>query len=617
LISLAVHAVLLGALATVRNQMGPDSSQVAVETVFSEERQQEEFTQELELDTTPAESLNLVAGGLQTTSLASAATTQAAKTKIDRSETLQEPQFRYNISDVSTPGLDIIGEDLGEGEVAGDVGARVEGYGAAMSRVTLELLRMMRQQQVMACWLFDESNSLKDDRREIRDQLEKLYEELNLATEQIPKGRTARYQPLETMVYGFGAQLHPLTPEPTADLTTVREAIDKVPHDESGKENLFGAIGTVVEEHGRAAARSKRKLVVIVLTDETGEDADRLEEVIDQTKRHKVPVYVLGREAIFGYPYGHVRWENPESGVHHWVRIDRGPETALPECLQYDGFRPRHDSHSSGFGPYAQVRLVRESGGIYFLLASREEDLVGRSVRRDLQRRFDDIAMKEYEPLLIDKREYVRRRDASEFRRTIWEVILTLNPHIDDELNIRWHHYPLDMAAFRESGKREFDRALRAMAIINQQIQKLERIEPLRAQEGEQRWRGAYDLILAQLMAYRVREFQFLLAMDRHAASAPRPEEQKSNYWDLRYVSTMLEPDERQITQTKVQPEQLDAQRQRAIELYEFVIQQHPGTPWAQVAAEERRLGFGIEFHDVYWAPSYFRDIEQGKVPKF
>src|SRR5690606_2794661 len=101
--------------------------------------------------------------------------------KIEQSQTLQQATYRFDMADLQTPALDMLGKDLGVGAVTGESGARVEGYGAAMSRLTQELLRIMRGQQVIACWLFDESNSLQDDRNEIRDQFDKIYQELNIA----------------------------------------------------------------------------------------------------------------------------------------------------------------------------------------------------------------------------------------------------------------------------------------------------------------------------------------------------------------------------------------------------------------------------------------------------
>ncbi|QDU40571.1 hypothetical protein Mal4_49290 [Maioricimonas rarisocia] len=615
MISLVVHMALLGAMAAFKLPEILEPDAVAVETVFTEERMQQEFTQDLDIDTTVSENLAVTAGGMVTSNLGAAASQPIAQQKIEKSEVLEDPKLRVtSIGDITVPGLETLGTDLGEGVVSGEVGARVEGYGAAMHRLTQELTRMMRQQQVMAVWLFDASESLKDDREEIRDNFHKIYEELDIASKQATQ-RGERFAALETMICAYGATVKPLLPKPTSELDAIKSAIDRIQIDNSGVENTFGAVGSMIDQYGKAAGRSQRKLAIIVMTDETGDDERLVEEVIEKAKRFRSPVYIMGREAIFGYPYTRVRWVDPETGLSHWVQVDRGPETAFPECLQYDGFHGRWDSTSSGFGSYGQVRLVKESGGIYFMLSSDEKDLIGSAVR--LQRKFDDIAMKEYEPLLLDRREYARQRDSSPFRKTIWEVIVALNPHLDNELNLRRRHYPMEHERFHEEGQTQFARAIRAMTKLNQAIQRLDKIRPLRAQESEQRWRAAYDLAYAQALSYRVRQFQFLLALDQHDTNYPKPEDPKSNTWDIRHVGKLVEPTEKQIQATKVDTEEIERQRQKAIAMFDYVIQQHPNTPWAQRAQQEKNWGFGIAFHDVFWDPRYNTPEFRARIPKF
>jgi len=615
MISLVVHLAMLGAMAAFKlpEILQPDA--VAVETVFTEDRMQQEFTQELDIDTTVSETLSVTAGGMVTSNLGAAASQPIAQQKIERSEVLEDPKLRVtSIGDITVPGLETLGTDLGEGVVSGEVGARVEGYGAAMHRLTQELTRMMRQQQVIAVWLFDASESLKDDRQEIRDNFHKIYEELDIASKEATR-KGERFAALETMICAYGANVKPLLPKPTSKLDEIKKAIDRIQEDESGVENTFGAIGSMIDQYAKAAGRSQRKLVIIVMTDETGDDEQMVEEVIERTKRFRSPVYIMGREAIFGYPYTHVRWTDEVTGLDHWVRVDRGPETAYPECLQYDGFHGRWDSTSSGFGSYAQVRLVKESGGIYFLLSSEEKDLLGSASR--LQRKFDDIAMKEYEPLLLDRREYARQRDASPFRKTLWEVIVALNPHIDNELNLRRLYYPMEHEQFHEEGQTQFARAVRSMTKLNQAIQRLEKIRPLRARESEQRWRAAYDLAYAQALSYRVRQFQFLLALDQHDSNYPKPDDPKSNVWNIRHVGAMVEPNEKQIQATKVDTEELERQRKKAIAMYDYVIQQHPNTPWALRAQQEKNWGFGIAFVEDFHDPQYNTEEFRARIPKF
>lgn len=616
LVSVVVHAALLGAMAFYRINLGGEPDVIAVETIMSDDRTQQEFSQDLTVDTTVSENMSVQAGGVVTTAIGAAAAQPIAQTKIEQSEALKDPEIKVaTIGDISLPGAGELSVDLGEGEVSGEVGARVDGYGAAMHRITQEMIRMMRKQPVIAVWLFDASNSLEDDRKEIADNFHKIYQELNIAKEEATQ-KGQKYAALETMICSFGRDVKKLMPRPTDEIEAIQKAIGEIKEDESGVENTFGAIGKVVDEYAAMASRSDRKLIIIVVSDEAGDDAVELESVISKTQRFKSPVYFMGREAILGYPYAYVDWRDPEPPhlLHH-IRVLRGPETAFPECLQYDGFHGRWDSASSGFGPYGQVRLSKKSGGIYFLLTSEEKSLHGRAAR--LQRKFDDLAMKEYEPLLLSMREYEQERNKSPFRSAIWKIIVELNPHLDGQLMIRRHHYPFGKQEFEAEGRLNFERAVRAMAKMNEAIKILEQIKPMRAQEREMRWRAAYDLAYAQLLAYRVRQFQFILAVDKHVREWPMPKNPKSNEWDFHNVSQMLDPDAQQVAATKVSVDELQKQRQKALEMYEVVMREHPGTPWAQRAQQEKGWGFGIAFRDHFRDPKYNDPKYRARVPKF
>ena len=130
---------------------------------------------------------------------------------------------------------------------------------------------------------------------------------------------------------------------------------------------------------GNTPSSTRRQMALIVVTDESGDRIDndtQLERAIAEAKAARCKIYVLGREAVFGYPYAHMRWVHPQTKRVHWLPIDRGPETAFVEQLQTDGFHRRYDAHPSGFGPYECTRLGRETGGIFFMLPSLETNLV-------------------------------------------------------------------------------------------------------------------------------------------------------------------------------------------------------------------------------------------------
>jgi len=613
MISLVIHAIVFIALGMVHYAVQTVSPELLIETVFSEDRTQEEFEQKLEVATDVAETMNVIPGSVAAANAIGGTGAPAVNQKaIEASETLKTPDLTVNVGTIDVSGLAALGTDLGDGEVTGEIGAAVEGYGAALKRITQEIIRHMRESRVIVVWLFDESDSMKDDQIEIRNQFHTVYEELGIATK-TDENFKANKEVLQSVILSYGEKINQHTERPTSDIPTVQAAIDKIGIDESGKENMCMALAATLDKYGPMARSSRRKLVVILVSDESGDDGMHVDAVVEKAKRYESPIYVLGREAVFGYPYARLRWQDPKYGLTHWLQINRGPETAYPEALQFDGLHARWDAHSSGFGPYEQVRLAKESGGIFFVLPGEEENLVGKEAAE--KRNFQFLDMKPYVPTLEARRKYEQERDASKFRRTLWEVIVRLNPHLDKELNIREHHYPIEPAAFQKEGAVNFQRAIRAMTLLQQATDELKKIRPLRDKEDSERWRANYDLILAQTMAYRVRLFQYCLALDQHSKNRPQPKDAKSNEWNLRRVQKLLEPDPQVVKQTKIDYDLLKKEEQEARDQFAFVIRSHPRTPWSNRAEYELRQGFGFQFVDGFRDPRY-KNLEGIKFPK-
>ena len=630
--SIVVHGLLLGSLAVWTFKLQEDQPEVVLESVFDDERVPEEFTQDLETDQEIAETQNFVAGGVVSTAIGGSGAPAVQQQKVEQSESLQEVDFNVNVTNIDLPGENLIGTDLGVGEVNGEVGAVVEGYGAALGRITQELIRLMRQQKVMAVWLFDESNSMKDDQQEIAQKFHKVYEELGIQT-RTDKVLKMQDQVLLTSICSFGKGLNYITKNPTTDVKEIQQAIDRIPIDESGDENMCSAIEAVVNKYKSMARGQKRRMVVIIVSDESPSDSgdlnfdsQALENAIKVCEDTKTPAYLLGREAIFGYPYARITWKDPEFGLNHWVRINRGPETGFPECLQWNGLHSRWDSFSSGFGPYSQVRLCKETGGIFFMLPGEEENLSGAGAHES--RKFAALAMKEYEPLLLARRDYAESRARSKYRTGLWEIIVATNAHKIGELNMRVHHYSTDAEQFQKDAGPQFKRAVDGMALIEKSLASLDQLRPLRAKEDSQRWRACFDLMYAQLLSYRIRLFQYLLLLDDHQAKKPKPKDPKHNEWNLGYNKKMIEPDEEQFKRLKAAFKlkmdhseylaMLKEQSQLANEAYEFVKKEHEGTPWARRANYEKdQLGYGMHIRSGFRDPRYREVGKRIKVPKF
>ena len=628
-ISTGVHAVLLSLLAFFQLTRQSDDQDLTLETVFVEDRLQEEFTQELQESTDAAVTLNPIAGGTVTNALGAASGPPAPSTNIETSESLKDPEIEVNVGDLEIPTDSTLTEDLGEGQITGETGAAVEGYGVALGRMAQELVRLMRTQRVHVVWLFDESESMKDDQEEIAKRFDKVYVELGLALEKDEKLRRGE-EDILTSIWGYGETTHDLTKTPTKDLEKIRSAISSIAIDESGLENMCGAIQTVIGKYRLMSAKQKRKLVIVIVSDESGDDGLKVDDTIAIAAKTKTPVYVMGRESVFGYPYARQRWKDPKYGLYHWLRINRGPETAFPEALQWNGLHARWDAYNAGFGPYEMVRLARETNGIFFILPGEEEDLSGPGAHD--RRKFAFLDMKEYQPLLLPRKVYLGEVNDSPFRKAIWETIVMFNPNENDllpghdpQLNIRRDHYSIEALQFREQARREVIKAARAMALLNQAIPIVEELEPLRAKEPSRRWRANYDLVHAQLLSYRVRLFQYLLAMDQHANTNPAPEKEQSNEWNVRHRRQTLKPDDAQFERIKeafkikmTKDEylaMLAEQEKRSLELYDFVKREHPGTPWARRAQSDIDQGFGMYFVERFWNPNYSRVGIDIKLP--
>ena len=598
-----LHLVVLAGMAAVTVAHTAPDAFLAIESLFSDDdRPPEEFSRELSESTQIADSINLVEGsGAFTGAVGGSGAPAVQQTKIEESTSLRDPTVTINVGDVTLPGIEMLGRDLGAEQVTGDVGAVVEGYGPALDRITQELMRLMRDSKVLVVWLFDESESMKDDQADLRSRIHKVYEELKLFD------TAGRDDVLLSAIVSYGKEVHYQLPKgkPTDDLAAIEKAIDSIPNDKTGIENTCQAIISALGEYRRFYTQGRRKVVVIVVSDESGDDGDKVEEALHLARGVDSPIYFLGRESVFGSLYAHIRWIHPQTGGEHWLPIRRGPETPYAELLQFDGFRRRYDAALSGFGPYEQSRLSRNTGGIYFVLPNEDQNVIDPDARK-----YAALDMKEYEPDIGSRREYMQHRDKSPFRRAIWETIVLLNPYEprNREMEIPVDHwYSINPAEAKQEVTGPIGRCLNTFQLLTEAERRLKSVQPQRESESSLRWRADYDLILAQVMAYRVRLFQYMMALDQFSRSlATRKFHNKAtNRWTIDIGGgEMLPPDEQQLRTLKVSADELENARQAALKQFARVQQIHPKTPWAQRAAWEQSRGFGMRFGERVVVPS-------------
>ncbi len=568
-----------------------------IEATIREERPQEEITQKLEQKIQPSTQLNPASTSAAAASAAvgvsGAVSSVVAAPKLNTTVVNRPTAVRVDVGAVNvfTQSGSTFAAAVPEGTL-GDGLSTAQGYGDAMDRMTQEILNMLAKQKVIVCWLMDESESMQDDREEIQARIERVYTELGLSS-------AVNGDALLTGVISYGGATRNLTPQATSKPQEIMAAIKAVVNDPSGLEMQSDAITYAVNTFGKVAQAQRRQMAIIVVSDESGDvnsNIAKTEQAIQLCKAQNVKVYVLGREAVFGYPYARMRYIHPETKTEHWLQIDRGPETPTPEQLQINGFHRRWDAFPSGFGPYEQSRIARMTGGIFFMLPSPEVALVGR--RTDIA--YDADAMRPFLPDLSARQDYIAERDQSPFRKMIFQVISDLNPYQQgskgSRVEVRTDQLPIDRAEFARVAALEMKKAEDLIRYLQEAQKALESVAAQRNREKSPRWRANYDLIYAQTISYQARLMEYGWYMAEFiktpkAIKNPLGPARATNGWDVGTVKRLLKPE---VTQ---------ASRDKADALFKQVQADYSGTPWAARAQEELNRGYGIELHEDFDDP--------------
>jgi hypothetical protein len=595
-ISLIIHLVGLVLLAYLTMPTHVRNVPAFVEAMF--DPRNEDDPVEFELDTEIQISTEMTAASISTSAMTGVTVGVQGTVGIPQldQQVLKEAAAAAEVGQISidhplagAPGFTQLIAAVPDKEFKGDPRAIIDNYEQAMDRIAQELMWMMEKGPVLVIWVFDQSGSMKDDQQEIRERLNNVYLQLGLV------GRN-QAQFLETGIVSFGEGYMQHTRRPTSDINEIRAAIDEIPEDKSGKEYMCQAVGRAISTHRDYARRTNRRMALILVSDESGEHDDNLqylEPTVNEAKAADCRIYVLGREAVFGYPYAHIRWRHPQTNQMHWLSINRGPETGFVEQLQIDGFRRRHDAFSSGFGSYEQTRLARETGGVFFMLPSVESNLV-----RGEKRKYELDIMRPYRPDLRKREEVLADRKKYPLRTMIWQCIYDLNPYQGPEIARQIEmriHFSLQYNEFVQQARIEQVKARNYLIYLARVQKALEDAIQHRQQEADPRWQANFDLIYGQVIAYQARIWEYGAACEefirnpRTAPSTKSPNLVLQN-WNV-------------TTREKTLTEDSKPYIERAKALFDKVIESHPGTPWAQRANWERKRGFGVDFYPDYDMP--------------
>ena len=592
MVSLSLHAVLLVGLAFAGHQVheaaarrefstrvGGPQGELGVDSTF----------QDLEQDATPVlEAAGSFAPTLATT--VTSAPSSASRPAVSAADVQGGAAVEFARMDVQSatqmivPTASMLGSTV---SIEGAGAEHVEGVEGAVDRIAVEVLRRLEKGRTLVVWAFDASLSLEAERHRLSKHIEAVYGHID----RIDEGGLSRGGGLLTMVVSFGEGRKAETPRPTADLSAVREAINGIKPDKSGVESTFTTVAEIVNRWGlyKNEAGDAYRPMVIVVTDEVGDDEPMLEEAIGLAKKRKVPVYVLGSQAVFGRINGRMDYYDPETKhQYRGLEVRQGPESALLEAITlkywYDG--PQYDQLEAGFGPYALSRLSSATGGIYFVTR-----FSGRRVG------FDPSRMKEYRPDWTSRDRYEADVAASPLRKAVVHAATLTNQMKTFDARTPTLQFPsLEAPQFKEVLQTNQALADQVAVIVDEALGPITAAAKYRDREVSRRWQAHYDLTRGRLLAMKVRCYEYNWAGSRLVKAPPKFQNPKSNAWRLVPDKT-IRYSERAATAGR-----------EAEDLLHRVVVEHPDTPWALLAARELKDPLGFKWIETYVPPPRRRD---------
>jgi von Willebrand factor type A domain len=479
---------------------------------------------------------------------------------------------------------------------AGSVGT--SGATGAVDRVTHEIVLSLDQRPTIVVWLFDQSGSLQAQREAIAKRFDRVYDELGvIEAAGNPAFRRHKDKPLLTAVASFGSGVELLTPKPTDDITDIKAAVRAVRDDPSGTENVFQSVNYLADKfrHHRLA-RPQRNVMIVVFTDEAGDDLAHLDAAVETCRKFEMPVYVVGVPAPFGREEAFVKYIDPDPQFDQspqWVPVHQGPESLAPERIKllFGGRQEQEDPVDSGFGPFGLCRLAYETGGMYFTVhpdrkvGTRIKSWETAAMSSHLASFFDPRVMRNYRPdyvtadryleLVSSNRACTALLEAAQVSATTpMENIRRRFPRIDDG------QFARDLSlAQREAAKLE--------PKINRLVSILRQGEADREQVTRPRWQAGYDLAIGRALAVKVRTEGYN-AMLAEAKQGLKFKNEKSDTWEL-------EPSESVTVSSALANDAEDARK-----YLQRVVAEHEGTPWALEAARELREPLGWKWQERF-----------------
>lgn len=472
-------------------------------------------------------------------------------------------------------------------KIRGDSAVGTDGASGAVDRLTLEIAASLDKKDTMVFWVFDQSVSLAGQRRDIASRLTRVLEELDASG-------SRRRSDLFHLIYAYGDRVNPVIDRPTRDGQAVVDAIESIPIDDSGVELTFTAVRTAARK--AQEVRAGRNVMVVVFTDEVGNDEQLADETAEYCRRMGTRVYVVGVPAPFGRRQVEIKFvefdQKYADGEVRWPVVDQGPETLYPELIKVASKSAADEPIDSGFGPFSLSKLCASTGGIYFTVhgsrgsKGRVKDAETAPMASRLRHFFDSDAMRQYRPDYLSKANLDKELAANKAKKALVEA--AGKSELQPVSAVQTEFPKRDDAQLSAS----FSEAQKEVARLQPAIDAIHR--SLAAGAGdrekirEKRWQAGFDLAMGRVLAAKVRAdaYNEVLGQAKSGLVFKHPD---SDTWEL------APSDELGAISSRM--EKLAGEARTYLER---VVADHPGTPWAYIASEELKVPLGYAWREKH-----------------
>jgi hypothetical protein len=456
----------------------------------------------------------------------------------------------------------------------------------AVKKVTTIIRQSLEVAPTLVVWILDRTPSAQEMVADVASAAQTFYE--STEARQLAAGEGS---PLLTAMVAFDDQVQFVLDPPTGDVQKIKAGFEALKPSSANREMPFTAIKQALEKYLPLRTGERRELVIVIVTDEAGDDGKVVEELIEPTRRHAIPIYVIGLPAPWGQtnPFA----TNPKA-------IDPasddsvptlGPESVLSERVDIDNWTSHYATHAntslvdSGFGPFALQRLCRVSRGQFFgLRPGLGYGYRGASARTwptGDELRFEENIVNKYSPDYVSEADYRKLLAENKACAALCEAARHAKVTIEGSPGTRFPKGAEAQMAKQMSSAQQF--AARNSPPVDDLYNILVKGESDRARLVSLRWQAEYDLAMGRVMANKARldGYNSMIAALKRGKTFQNA---SSKEW-------VLESDDNFETESTIKK-----LAERAKMYLERVVHEHPGTPWAKIAEEELKTPLGWQW---------------------